>query len=292
MNRGKIRRKETTMLKNAVAALEIWDIKRFCSWLTAGYKDLAHLDTHTRAFEPLHLLVGHGDVTNELKSIYDALSDRAQMLFRNGLANAIAALPAEADFVPVFRALLHLAGRIKALEALPIILHIGSDFFGMPDRNEGRELFALAIDIVAGMAPASGTSDALRSLTDSAFFRPEYAPLVLIALCRSEPNRLVDHLALLRNYFAALHAIKGAGNAAMTARRVVHYVSLNQLASSLKAFELADVSKNDQWLVKALFFGDGAPLEIHSKHGATFISRRDAEVGEVASFPDVLDLHP
>jgi len=221
------------MLKLApidVAPLETYSVEDFRDWLTAGYKDLARPDTRAKAFTPLHLLVGHGDITNELKSLYDVLSGGAQILFRKGLADAISALPTEAEAVPVLRELLHFAGRIKALEVLPkLIPQVGSGFFGMPDRDEGRKLFALAIDVVAGMAPASGTADTLRNFVGSVFFRPGYAPLALVALCRAEPERFTEHLSLLRGHFAKLRTDHGVGNAAITARLVAHYAPLNGL---------------------------------------------------------------
>jgi len=279
------------MLKLApidVAPLEIYSVEDFRDWLTAGYKDLARPDTRARAFAPLHLLVGHGDITNELNSVYDVLSGGAQILFRRGLADAIAALPTEANAVPVLRALLHLAGRIKALEVLPKLTpQVGAGFFGMPDRDEGRELFALAIDIVAGMAPASGTADTLRSLVGSVFFRSEYAPLALVALCRAEPQGFTKHLSFLRRHFAKLHIAHGIGNAAITARRVAHYVPLNVMASSLKALELAiAVPESDQWLVDAMFVGEEPPLEINIEEGIMFLSRRGGEGREPVQLPE------
>jgi tetratricopeptide (TPR) repeat protein/transcriptional regulator with XRE-family HTH domain len=270
-----------------VAPLEMYGVEDFRDWLTAGYKDLARPDTRARAFAPLHLLVGHGDITNELNSVYDVLSGGAQILFRRGLADAIAVLPTEANAVPVLRALLHLAGRIKALEVLPKLTpQVGAaGFFGMPDRDEGRELFALALDVVVGMTPAFGTADTLRNFMGSVFFRPGYAPLALVALCRAEPERFTQHVSLLRGYFANLHTDHGVGNAAITARRVAQYVPLNVMASSLKALELAVViPDNDRWLVDALFVGEESPLEINIEQG--IISRRGGEGREPVQFPE------
>lgn len=102
------------MLKLApidVAPLEGYSVEDFRDWLTAGYKDLERPDTRARAFAPLHLLVGHGDITNELNSVYDVLSGGAQILFRRGLADAISALPTEANAVPVLKRLLHLESK-------------------------------------------------------------------------------------------------------------------------------------------------------------------------------------
>lgn len=157
----------------------------------------------------------------------------------------------------------------------------------MPDRDEGRELFALAIDVVAGMAPASGTADTLRNFVGSVFFRPGYAPLALVALCRAEPERFTEHLSLLRGHFAKLHTDHGVGNAAITARRVAHYVPLNVMASSLKAFELAvAVPDSNRWLVDALFVGEESPLEINVKQNVMFLDRRGGEGREAVQFPE------
>ena len=197
---------------------------------------------------------------------------------------ALANLPPESRSLPSLRELLHLAGRIKAVEVLStLVSQIGNGYFGMPRQEDGGDLFALALDIVAGMAPGTGVTDALHHLVNSSFFLPDHSPMAFIALCRTDPEHFPEHLKLLRGFFEALHRHSGrAGGATITTRRFVHYVPLDIIARRLCHLELTvdpaiDELKTDNWLGYAFFVGDDAALSLRRANEQFQILRRDSE---------------
>ena len=152
-----------------VKPLERFDSIKFARWLRSGFYDLLHQDKKLTAFAPLNYFVRrHGRLSDELKNIYDKLSGPAQDQFRIGLAIAFSELPKAYRAIPLARGLLHLAGHIHAPEILPyVIQQVGNGFFGLPQYQDEHELFALTLDIVAGMSPAYLTGDTLRRLVTS-----------------------------------------------------------------------------------------------------------------------------
>ena len=267
-----------------VKPLESFDASAFANWLRCGFEDLDHEEKRLRAFAPLNYFVGHyGDLTSDLKNIYDVLSGSAQEELRFGIARAFSDLPPAQRSVPIVRSLLHLAGRVHAPEIFPeVIKQVGNGFFGMPEYNEGRELFALTLDIVAGMSPAHGVGDAVRRLVGSSFFQPGYAPRAFIALCRAEPEEFPMHLKLLRGHFTDLHQKKGTDDAFITARRFVQYVDFLVIGRNLWRLYLCarpdvDALNTDNWLVEAMAVDDRAPLILDKDGDAFVLASRDRE---------------
>lgn len=265
-----------------VKPLESFDASAFANWLRCGFEDLHHEERRLTAFAPLNYFVGHyGDLTSDLKNIYDVLSGSAQRDLRLGIARALSDLPSAQRSVPIVRSLLHLAGRVHAPEIFPeVIKQVGNGFFGMPELNEGRELFALTLDIVAGMSPAHGVGDAVRRLVGSSFFQPGYAPRAFIALCRAEPEEFPMHLKLLRGHFTDLHQKEGTDDAFITARRFVQYVDSAVIARNLWRLHLCarpdvDALNTDNWLAEAMAFNDSAPLMMKKDGDDFVIVRRD-----------------
>ena len=265
-----------------VKPLESFDASAFANWLRCGFEDLDHEERRLRAFAPLNYFVGHyGDLTSDLKNIYDVLSGSAQRELRLGIARALSDLPPAQRSVPIVRSLLHLAGRVHAPEIFPeVIKQVGNGFFGMPEHIEGRELFALTLDIVAGMSPAHGVGDAVRRLVGSSFFQPGYAPRAFIALCRAEPEKFPMHLKLLRGHFADLHQKEDTDDAFITARRFVQYVDSAVIVRNLWRLHLCvrpdiDALNTDNWLVEAMVVDGRTPLMLDKHDDDFLIARRD-----------------
>ena len=267
-----------------VKPLENFDAASFAGWLRRGFEDLHNEERRLTAFAPLNYFVRrHGDLTGELKNIYDVLSGSAQEQFRLGIAIAISGLPPTRRSVPTIRSLLLLAGRVHATEIMTkAIQQVGNGFFGMSEHNEGRELFALTLDIVAGMSPAHSVGDTVQRLVASSFFNSGYAPRAFIALCRAEPEEFPKHLELLRGHFTALHRMVGTGDAFITARRFVQYVDLAVIGRNLWRLHLCarpgiDPLDTDNWLAEALFIVENAPLKLDKDDDDFLISRREQE---------------
>ena len=269
-----------------VEPLKEYSAQAFANWLRRGFEDLYHDKRRLMAFAPLNYFVRRDDdITRELKNIYDLLSGTAKEQFRIGIAIALSSLmPPTLKSVSTVRHLLHLAGRVYATEIFPeVVKKIGNGFFGLSEHNKGCELFALSLDIVAGMSPAYGVVDTVRRLVSSSFFQPGYAPRAFVALCRAEPEEFYKHLELLRGSFSVLHRDKGTNDAYITANRFVQYVDLEVIGRNFWHLYLCtkpgiDTLSTDNWLGEALFIGDNAPLLLDKFNDDYIIARYDKEM--------------
>lgn len=267
-----------------IEQLEQFNKERFASWLRSGFEDLVHEDREITAFAPLHYFIGyHDNIIDDLKAIYDELSGTAKENFRLGVKIAFSGFPPENQYASLIRLFLHLAGKIHAVEILPeIVKQVGNGYFGIPQNNEGHELFALSLDIVSGMAPYLDIGNVVRQLVGSRFFSPDYAPMVFIALCRTEPDHFPDHFKFLRSDFSILHKNRGTHGAYLTAIRFVQYVDLATISQNLWLLYLTMhpnitiKTNSDNWFGEALFVGEKAPL-ILTKENHFYIQRTSGQ---------------
>lgn len=261
-----------------VAPLESYDAHDFAKWLTRGFGDYGHTLRYREAFAPLTPFLAHEeDPTINLRVADQLLSGTAKEQLRLGLAEAIADLPPSFSALALMRNLLHLVGRLKATEAMsPILSQIATGFFGRRAIPETHDLFAFALEIVAGMAPGTDVAEGLRHLVGCPPFESGYAPMVFIGLCRAEPTLFPEHMEYLRTHFQAFHVSSGASGAHLTARRFSHYVPLDTIAEHIYRLQYSLRQEDrawalDNWLVNALFLGDRAPLRLMSSaDGAGF----------------------
>lgn len=268
---------------NPIEQLEAFSQEEFASWLKRGFGDLHHSARELNAFAPLHYYIGsqRNDIIEDLKNIYNELSETAKENFCLGIKLLFSSLPPEPQYVPLVRYLLHLASKVHAVQILPeIVKQIGNGFFGIPEKNEGKELFALSLDILTGMATFLGVADTVRQLVGSSFFKSYYAPAAFYTLFRSEPENFSDHLALLRHDFTRLHSEVGTDECYLTATTVVQYIDLEILRKNLWFLYLTRNPKiigtfiSDNWLGEALFIGKHAPLKL-TKDNHFYLNRCD-----------------
>jgi len=246
--------------KEDVKEIVEYDAEKFAEWLLQGFSDMRDENREVTAFYPLNRIVGRGrdrDIIEGLKNIYETLSYTQKRDFRKGITIS---LSKELRQNYPLRSLLHLAGRIHANEILPVVNRWikNKSLFLLKDASERKEFFALTLDIVSGMSPADGVTHTIQLLIGAKnLFLDGYAPMAFIALCRATPEKFLEHLNLLRGSFLELHREKGEKNAFITAKRFVHYVPIEIITEKLWQMKEAD-----KWLVKALFVGDEAPLQI------------------------------
>jgi len=272
--------------KVKVKQIDGFSAKEFESWLLSGFRDMSFEERELIAFAPLHYFIGyHDNVILDLKTIYDALSGTGQKNFRLGVVSAFSGLAPYSQNYSLVTLFLQLAGKCPVHEILPeIVKQIGNGYFGKPN-NDSIELFALSLDIISGMAPYCEVGNALRQLEASTFFRPQYAPMTFIALCRAEPDNFLDHFDLLRSHFFNFHKEKGKNGTTITTRRFVHCVNLELISKKIWWLNLtsrpgADNQKHcDNWFGEALFLADDAPLRL-TKGDHFYISRNTEREGK------------
>lgn len=242
--------------------------ENIAEWLRNGFEDLFHYEKRSHAFYPLHYLILSWNYENELhalKNVYDVLSGSAKSNFRKGIKIAILNLPKEETYFEILRKLLFLSGMVSSYESIEaILLQVGNGYFGIG--NEGEKLFALSLNIIAGMSPAHKVSEAIRSLIGAVNFQYTLAPLAFLGLCQAEPKKFPQHLDLLRKSFSLLHKDKQQLEKSFyTIKRFVKLVDLKTIADNLaKLFIINDPTieyeETDKWLIDGMFLRQDAPL--------------------------------
>lgn len=265
-----------------VNRLQDFKTKDFVDWLIKGFEDIYDDKKSLNAFGPLNYVVGRqDDLTNGLKDIYDLLPSNLKGNFREAIAQGLSNLPPRISSISSVRGLFYLAGRIKSTEVLPVVnQYMENGFFSIKENNSGSELFALTLDIIAGISSISENGEVMRNLVNSNFFKFDYSPMAFISLCRSEPEKFPEHLKLLRKDFAKMHKEKGTNNAYMTAKRFAHYVDTKIIANNLYLAKLIPLANpenfdNDNWLGQAMFIGKNTSLELKCVKENFFISKPD-----------------
>ena len=252
--------------------LERYTRDNFASWLENGSRNLNSKDEkqQLRTFCPFYYYIRYYDIPSDgLKFIYGELSEKAKRNFRWGLRIAFSKMSQkmsqeynnyEDSLVNPLRLLLYLASKIRATEMVPAIAEWWT-ISEQPKNEDQKNLFALSLKVISGMAPYPDVAEAIRQIINSHYFRPTYsgfAPMLFIALCRTEPERFPPHLELLRQDFSIMHKKTGRSKSFITAMRFSNYVDLDIIAEHLREIKLPE----DEWFVEALFVGEKAPLKI------------------------------
>ena len=205
-------------------------------WMQAGLDGYFKHDMGRWAFRPLERYVDvRYDLAEDLRAIYQDVEPHAQGRWRTAIRDLLAMQGRDLSRLQATRVLMDFAALIRAYEVLDVLpTLVSSD----PDS---------LLDQVVGIAVAfASQTDAaricLQRLRTSPSFSPDYAGLVLVALCHADPDgwlRHVENLAEAMNVLAsrlendstALRFFAGRILEAITLSRL-DCASLNQLARS------------------------------------------------------------
>lgn len=203
-------------------------------WLRAAM--LAYEADKSRwAFEPLALRMGHrDDVAYDLFDVYEALTDPARERWRKGVVALVsdAEIMAKSDVVVTIIDFAVLIGASEILKALPDVVMASG-------RPLSRRVLDRIVDAVFELTGEPGDAIAcLYAASNSEEFAPESAGLVLMALCRFEPDRWLEHSKHLTPAMEALRDRLDANSTALRhyASNVVSGVALDRLARDWQTF--------------------------------------------------------
>lgn len=205
-----------------------------CRWLRSAM--LAYEAEKSRwAFEPLALRMGHrDDVAHDLFDVYEPLTDSAKKRWRKGVVALAsdAEVMAKPDCAVTIIDLAVLIGASEILKALPNVVMAS----GKPP---SRRVIDRIVDAAFELAGVPGDAVAcLYAASNSDEFAPESAGLVLMALCRFEPDRWLEHAKHLTPAMESLRDRLDANSTALRhyASNVVSGVALNRLAGDWQTF--------------------------------------------------------
>ncbi len=247
--------------------LESFNPDKFAEWFQNGFRDIKTKERRFHAFHPFHYFIGsgrEGDITGDLKKIYDALKDSSKTNFHEGIRNAFSQLSGQPDGIDLGTELLHLTARIESPEGLPeIIRQVEERTFESFGQEKQREIFGFILNVTCGMSRYQETRynkipGLIRNLKDNPHFDSNYSPMTFIALCSAEPDTFYEHLALLREDFAKLHKDKGTKDIYITGHQFIYYVGLERLFSSYEELSFCPPDSDrtldyDNWLIHAVF---------------------------------------
>ena len=176
--------------------------KEITSWLRTGLEEYFFEEKGAWAFVPeAEIIASSPDLIFGLKNVYEAMPVRQQEAFRQATADLLESLPHSDKYIIIFECLISLIKLLPAPEALDAISkRLGHSFFGKSQDDTSNSLFAHALMAVAEMADKAPKGDAtkcLLKLITSSNFDSAYSGIALIALCKAEPDDLVEHLGLL-----------------------------------------------------------------------------------------------
>ncbi len=184
-----------------VVPLRNWSAAQFGDWLRRGLTDYARPGFKPALFEPLHdLIVPNESIVEQLNDVYQLLNETARDAFAEGIGIAARDVERSTVGVAVFRILLDLAGWINTLRPwFDLSTKLNDEaFIGCVGDDEAERLFALALNVAAGAAPANGAANSIQELITSSRFKPQYYPIAWDALVRASPEALAKHSTLIR----------------------------------------------------------------------------------------------
>ncbi len=227
--------------------VEDWTAKDFSEWFLEGIKHWQK--GWPAAFFPFNYQIGRKEnLIEDLVDLYHwfgLMRGDKQKKFSVGLKMALQKQKS--------RELLYLA---KELKLSDVVFSVVNKWINSDLSSFNKDFLAIVLNVVCEMSSVDGRmSDILRKIVRKRRIRPqiaEFAPMIFIALCRTEPEKWVEHLSLLRKELAG-----AKGPAQITAHRFAECVHSDVIAKNLWR-----IRPEDKWLIKALFTEKNAPLQI------------------------------
>ena len=174
----------------------------FAMWLLVGFLEYEENTGNLTPFGEAWAFTGRReDITDDIADVHNVLLPAERVLFRRGLAKALAELDIKLKSgIVTARRLILLAGKVLALNVLSILPGKVFSASWLSSTESGRELLALASDVVIDLA--SNTEDSyttLKELVVSPAFdiQKSSARKALVALCKASPDNLDKALQLL-----------------------------------------------------------------------------------------------
>jgi hypothetical protein len=159
------------------------------------------------SFAPATRFIGRtqvDDLATDLAAIYHRVPEQRQVGWRRAAAELISELPARVEYAPILETLLNLARSMPAYSVLARVPGRMDDTdFGIMETRATGGLFGTALETALDLtveSPAAAKS-LLLLVGKPGFGRyRHYARLILVALCRADPDRWWQHVVLLTDF--------------------------------------------------------------------------------------------
>ena len=267
------------------------DAHRVAGWLETALDGYIKDDMGRWAFHPLEQYIGtRDDLADDLCAIYDTLAAPAQTRWRNAIRDVLAIHGRDISRRETTRVLIAFAVLIRSAEVLEVLPSILS-------APEDSELLDLAIGAATALASQTEASRrCLEQIRTSPSFTPDYAGLVLVALCHADPENWLRHVNDLALPMRRLTGLLPSESTALRfyASKILDAISLSRITGAhLRALSGA-VGTESPWLLKEWFQDDQSLLRLRpTATGVRLVLRTDDSVSsELKGLFDARKLEP
>lgn len=231
------------------------DHQSITRWLQTGLDGYIKDGVGRWAFRPFESHMGkRDDLAEDLRAIYHSLAAAAQTRWRLAIRDLLATQGPDVSRREATEILIDFAVLVRAHEVLEVLPALVTN---------GRGEHLVDHVVRAAMALASQTEasrDCLDRIRTSPKFSPDYAGLVLMALCHADPDNWLTHV---ENLAAPMRILASRLSDESTALRfyantILETVSLSRVAGS-SAKRLSECA-DSQWLWNEWFKGDQSLL--------------------------------
>ena len=193
-------------------------------WVQVGLDCYFKQNMGRWAFRPLENYIDErDDLAEDLRAIYQDVEPHAQVCWRVAVRDLLTMQGPDRSKREATRVLIDFAALIRAYEVLDVLPSLAS--------SDHSLLHKVVETAVALANQTEGARVCLERLHTSPSFSPDYAGLVLVALCHADPNgwlRHVDDLARAMNVLAT-RLDDGSTALRSFARRILEAISLSRL---------------------------------------------------------------
>ena len=233
-------------------------------WLQTGLNSYFKDGIGRWAFRPLESHIGRqDDLAEDLRTIYNSLPADAQTRWRLAIRDLLAMHGPDISKREAVRVLIDFATLVRAhevLEVLPALVANGRD----------ELMFDHVVRTATALASQTEASrDCLQRICTSPKFAPDYAGLILMALCHADPNNWLTHVENLAAPMKILADRLSDGSTALRfyASTILEAISLSRITGA--AANRLSRHAESQWLWSEWFEGDQSLIRHEPKTDAS-----------------------
>ena len=233
------------------------DTRSIAQWLETALDGYFKDDIGRWAFRPLEQHIGvRDDVADDLCAIYGSLKASAQVRWRHAIRDVLAFHGRDISKREAVRVLVTFAVLIRSPEVLDVLP-------GILSGQDDGELLDVAVGAATALASQTDASrECLERIRTSPAFTPDYAGLILVALCHADPDNWLHHVKELAGPMRRLAGLLSPESTALRfyASSILDTISLKRIADVNLNHLLSDSAEETVWLLEAWFQDDDSLL--------------------------------
>ena len=241
------------------------DTRCIAQWLETALGGYFKDDIGRWAFRPLEQHIGTSDdLADDLCTIYDSLTASAQARWRGAIRDVLAFHGRDGTKREAVRVLITFAVLARSSEVLDVLPSILSG-------EDDGELLDLAVEAATALANQTDASrKCLERIRTSPAFTPDYAGLILVALCHVDPGNWLSHVKELAVPMRRLASLLSPESTALRfyAGRILDAISLKRIADVNPKRLVSESVEETAWLLRAWFQDDDSLLCL--RHDTSF----------------------